>query len=168
MPCARCMYIIIIFLYSVFVLFIYSLERVMNKISFMLMTALLSSGACYAGMADYDMYLSNVQINNFAYGVYNSGGKDTQFFCIGLKRDNSTLPVNSICKVDVYGYHKQGFDTMMEMAKYYYATGESIRVYYKENVWTDPDFKKAFSANELISLSTCSSADYCMGPQKNT
>ncbi|HFO9872574.1 TPA: subtilase cytotoxin subunit B-like protein, partial [Escherichia coli] len=29
-------------------------------------------------------------------------------------------------------------------------------------------FTKAFSANELISLSTCSSSNYCMGPQKDT
>ncbi|MCD3653534.1 subtilase family AB5 toxin binding subunit, partial [Escherichia coli] len=55
-----------------------------------------------------------------------------------------------------------------EMAKYYYATGESIRVYYKENVWSDSEFKKAFATNELISLSTCSSSDYGMGPQKDT
>lgn len=139
-----------------------------NKIKISLVALSLLSGTCHAVMSDYDKYLSNVQINNFSYGVYTSAGKETQFFCIGLKRDNVTLPVNSICKVDVFGNHKQGFNSMMEMAKYYYATGESIRVYYKENVWGDTEFTKAFSTNELISLSTCSSFDYCMGPQKDT
>lgn len=43
------------------------------------------SSVCYAAMADYDTYVSNVQINNLSYGVYTSGGKETQFFCIGLK-----------------------------------------------------------------------------------
>lgn len=139
-----------------------------RKIKYSLIALSLLSGTSHAVMSDYDKYLSNVQINNFSYGVYTSGGQESQFFCIGIKRDNFNLPVHSICKVDIFGNHKQGFDAMLEMAKYYYATGESIRVYYKENVWSDSEFKKAFSTNELISLSTCSSSDYCMGPQKDT
>lgn len=31
-------------------------------------------------MADYDTYVSNVQIKNLSYGVYTSGDKETQFF----------------------------------------------------------------------------------------
>ncbi|EEC8627645.1 TPA: subtilase family AB5 toxin binding subunit [Escherichia coli] len=139
-----------------------------QKIKYFLIALSLLSGTSHAVMSDYDKYLSNVQINNFSYGVYTSAGKESQFFCIGIKRDNENLPVHNMCKVDIYGYHKQGFNTMMEMAKYYYATGENIRVYYKENVWSDSEFTKAFSANELISLSTCSSSNYCMGPQKDT
>mgnify|MGYP004711018975 FL=1 len=138
-----------------------------RKIKIALFFMSLISGVSHAGMADYNTYLSNVQINNLTLGVYNSGGKESRFFCIGIKRDNAQLPVHSICKVDVYGHHKQGFDNMLEMAKYYYATGEELRVYYKENVWSDTDFKSAFSSNELISISTCSSHDYCMGPRTN-
>ena len=138
-----------------------------RKIKIALFFMSLNSGVSHAGMADYNTYLSNVQINNLTLGVYNSGGKESRFFCIGIKRDNAQLPVHSICKVDVYGHHKQGFDNMLEMAKYYYATGEELRVYYKENVWSDTDFKSAFSSNELISISTCSSHDYCMGPRTN-
>ncbi|HAV9405820.1 TPA: subtilase cytotoxin subunit B-like protein [Escherichia coli] len=139
-------------------------------INFALICLSLLSSSSYAIMNDYDKYLSNVQINNFSYGVYKSDStepnKESQFFCIGIKRDNLVLSVNRICKFDIYGSHLKGFDNMMEMAKYYYATGESIRVYYKDNVWTDTEFTKAFSTNELISLSTCSSSDYCMGPQQ--
>ena len=138
-----------------------------RKIKIALFFMSLISGVSHAGMADYNTYLSNVQINNLTFGVYNSGGKESRFFCIGIKRDNAQLPVHSICKVDVYGHHKQGFDNMLEMAKYYYATGEELRAYYKENVWSDTDFKSAFSSNELISISTCSSHDYCMGPRTN-
>ncbi|ENN6900509.1 subtilase cytotoxin subunit B-like protein [Salmonella enterica subsp. enterica serovar Newport] len=123
------------------------------------------SSVCYAGMADYDKYMSNVQINNLSYGVYTSGGKQTQFFCIGLKNGSQVPVINKICKLDMFGNHKQGFDNMLATARYYYTTGEDVRVYYKENVWGDIDFKSAFSANELISLTTCSASDYCMGPR---
>lgn len=56
---------------------------------------------------------------------------------------------------------------MLETARYYYATGEDVKVYYKGNVWTDSDFSNAFSGNELIAIATCSSSDYCMGPKVN-
>ncbi|EAC0927899.1 subtilase cytotoxin subunit B-like protein [Salmonella enterica subsp. enterica] len=124
------------------------------------------SSVCYAGMADYDKYMSNAQINNLSYGVYTSGGRKTQFFCIGVKRGSHVPDVNTICKFDVFGNHKQGFDNMLATARYYYATGEDVRVYYKENVWSDSEFTAAFSANELIALTTCSSSSYCMGPLK--
>lgn len=124
------------------------------------------SSVCYAGMADYDTYVSNVQINNLSTGVYKSGDKETQFFCIGLKHGSSSISINNICKVDVYGSHKQGFDNMLNTARYYYTTGEDVRIYYKENVWYDTDFKSAFSSRELIAITTCSSSSYCMGPTK--
>ncbi|EBA3495714.1 subtilase cytotoxin subunit B-like protein, partial [Salmonella enterica] len=53
---------------------------------------------------------------------------------------------------------------MLNIAKYYYTTGGDVRIYYKENVWRDPDFKSAFSSRELIAITTCSSSSYCMGP----
>lgn len=117
-------------------------------------------------MADYDTYVSNVQINNLSTGVYKSGVKETQFFCIGLKQGSTATSINNICKVDVYGDHKQGFDNMLNTARYYYTTGEDVRIYYKENVWSDTDFKSAFSSRELIAITTCSSSSYCMGPTK--
>lgn len=137
------------------------MKQVFNAISVALS---VFSGACYANMADYDKYQSNVRINNLSHGVYKSGVKETQYFCIGLTRDNVTLAVQSVCKVDVYGSHQQGFTEMLATAKYFYATGESVRVYFKEDVWSDSDFIKAYSKNELIAITTCSSSDYCMGP----
>ncbi|EGU9661758.1 subtilase cytotoxin subunit B-like protein [Salmonella enterica] len=122
------------------------------------------SSVCYAGMADYDKYMSNLQINNLSYGVYTSGGKETQYFCIRLKKGSQVPDVNNICKIDVFGNHKQGFDNMLATARYYYTTGADVRVYYKENVWSDSEFTAAFSANELIALTSCSSSTYCMGP----
>lgn len=44
-------------------------------------------------------------------------------FCIELKRGSEAISVNAMCKVDVYGNHKQGFDNMLNIAKYYYTTG---------------------------------------------
>ncbi|MBA3111261.1 subtilase cytotoxin subunit B-like protein [Salmonella enterica] len=135
-----------------------------NKLKVLTLALASLSSACYAGMADYDKYMSNVQINNLSYGVYTSGGRDTQYFCIGLKKGSQVPAVNNICKFDVFGTHKQGFDNMLATAKYYYATGEDVRVYYKENSWIDTNFTAAFSGNELIALTTCSSSTYCMGP----
>ena len=126
--------------------------------------ALLLSGSCHAGMADYDTYMSNLQINNISFGVYKSGEKESQFFCIGVKQGNMVPTVNTMCKFDVFGNHQQGFDNMLETARYYYATGENVRVYYKENVWRDVNFTSAFSGAELIAITTCRSSDYCMGP----
>lgn len=38
------------------------------------------SSVCYAAMADYDTYVSNVQIKNLSYGVYTSGIRKLSFF----------------------------------------------------------------------------------------
>ncbi|EJI7050427.1 subtilase family AB5 toxin binding subunit [Escherichia coli] len=138
-----------------------------SAIKTMFVALSIFSGVCYANMADYGNYQSNVRINNLSHGVYKSGSKETQYFCIGLTRDKVTLPVQSVCKIDVYGNHKQGFTEMLETAKYFYATGESVRVYFKTGVWTDSEFSKAYSQNELIAITTCSSSDYCMGPTVN-
>ncbi|ASG71606.1 TPA: subtilase cytotoxin subunit B-like protein [Salmonella enterica subsp. enterica serovar Kivu] len=135
-----------------------------NKLKILTFALASLSSVCYADMAGYNKYVSNVQINNLSYGVYTSGGKQTQFFCVGLKRGSQTPDVNTMCKIDVFGTHKQGFDNMLETAKYYYATGESVRVYYMDSVWTDRDFANAFSNKELISITTCSASNYCMGP----
>lgn len=140
--------------------------RMKRNMKYFFAVLLFLSGFSYAGMADYDNYMSNVKVNNFSFGVYKSGSKETQFFCIGLTRDGAVLSINSVCKFDVYGNHKQGFTAMMETAKYFYTTREDIRVYLKQNVWTDPEFKKGFSSHELIALTTCSSSTYCMGPVK--
>lgn len=49
------------------------------------------SSVCYAGMGDYNNYVSDVRINNLSYGVYTSGSKEVQFFCIGLMRNGGLL-----------------------------------------------------------------------------
>ncbi|EBY1909353.1 subtilase cytotoxin subunit B-like protein [Salmonella enterica subsp. enterica] len=135
-----------------------------NKLKVLTLAFASLSSVCYANMSGYNKYVSNVQINNLSYGVYTSAGKQTQFLCVGLKRGSQVPDVNIMCKIDVFGNHKQGFDNMLETAKYYYATGEDVRVYYIDNVWSDSDFTGAFSNKELISITTCSASDYCMGP----
>lgn len=80
------------------------------------------SSVCYAAMADYDTYVSNVQINNLSYGVYTSGVRKLSFLYRTEARGEA-ISINAMCKVDVYGNHKQGFDNMLNTAKYYYTTG---------------------------------------------
>ncbi|EJQ3115301.1 subtilase cytotoxin subunit B-like protein [Salmonella enterica] len=137
-----------------------------NKLKVLTLALASLSSVCHAGMADYDDYTSEVHIKNLSYGVYKSAEKETQFFCIELKRGSEVLTVDTMCKVDVYGNHKQGFDNMLTTARYHYATGQSVRVYYKPNVWYDSDFKSGFSSNELIAITTCDSSGHCMGPEK--
>lgn len=38
------------------------------------------SSVCYAGMGDYNNYVSDVRINNLSYGVYTSGVRKFSFF----------------------------------------------------------------------------------------
>ncbi|HDL7811038.1 TPA: subtilase cytotoxin subunit B-like protein [Yersinia enterocolitica] len=135
------------------------------KIKAIALTSLLVSSVTSAAMKDYDTYYSNVIINNFSSGVYNSGGKDTTFFCIGYTRVGNKPDINNACKVDVYGKYKNGFSAMMDTAKFYYSTGLQVRVYIKKDVWYDPAFRTGFSANELIAITSCSSHDYCVGPK---
>lgn len=61
-----------------------------NKLKVLALTLASLSSVCYANMADYNTYQSNVQINNLSYGVYRSGDKESQFFCVGLKRGESS------------------------------------------------------------------------------
>ncbi|EJX6616224.1 subtilase cytotoxin subunit B-like protein, partial [Salmonella enterica] len=112
-----------------------------NKLKVLTLALASLSSVCHAGMADYNNYTSEVHIKNLSYGVYKSGEKETQFFCIELKRGSEVLTVDTMCKIDVFGNHKQGFDNMLTTARYHYATGQSVRVYYKPDVWYDPDFK---------------------------
>ncbi|MBP1520793.1 subtilase cytotoxin subunit B-like protein [Salmonella enterica subsp. enterica serovar Worthington] len=134
-----------------------------NKLNVLALTLASLSSVCYANMADYNTYQSNVQINNLSHGVYKSGVR-TVSFCIGLNNESQIPNANTMCKMDVFGTHKQGFDNMLATARYYYTTGEKVRIYYKENVWADRNFTAGFSGNELIAITTCSSIDYCMGP----
>ncbi|MCQ7830788.1 subtilase cytotoxin subunit B-like protein, partial [Salmonella enterica] len=54
------------------------------------------SSVCYAAMADYDTYVSNVQINNLSYGVYTSGGK---WICPYISRHLLSLnPLLACCR----------------------------------------------------------------------
>lgn len=134
-----------------------------KKLKVLIFVFVLLFSVCYVVMVDYDMYVSNVQINNLFYGVYMLGGKEIQFFCIGLKYGSEVISINVMCKVDVYGNYKQGFDNMLNIVKYYYIIGGDVRIYYKENVWCDFDFKSVFFFRELIVIIICSLLSYCMG-----
>ncbi|MCB7132137.1 subtilase family AB5 toxin binding subunit [Salmonella enterica subsp. enterica serovar Hillegersberg] len=57
------------------------------------------------------------------------------------------------------------FNTMLEQARHFYITGQSIRVYFEPNVWNNKSFKAALSSNALVGLSSCSASE-CFGPVK--
>ncbi len=98
-----------------------------NKLNVLALTLASLSSVCYANMADYNTYQSNVQINNLSHGVYKSGVR-TVSFCIGLNNESQIPNANTMCKMDVFGTHKQGFDNMLATARYYYTTGESKNI----------------------------------------
>ncbi|EEO3279340.1 subtilase cytotoxin subunit B, partial [Salmonella enterica subsp. enterica serovar Montevideo] len=49
-------------------------------------------------------------------------------------------------------------------ARYFYSTGQSVRIHVQKNIWTYPLFVNTFSANALVGLSSCS-ATQCFGPK---
>ncbi|EOI6842021.1 subtilase family AB5 toxin binding subunit [Salmonella enterica] len=119
-----------------------------------------SSWAEWTGDSSINYYSDEV-ITDFHVGQYNS----SEYFCIKtvIKLGGGT-PVIS-CALSKQSKWLPSFFNMLEQARYFYSTGQSIRVYVEPNVWTDRSFVAAFSSNALVGLSSCSSSE-CFGPVK--
>lgn len=120
---------------------------------------------CISSYADDDwtgakkdgMY-SDVTIRDIHTGVVDS----KPYFCVEVvKSDLDT----KACLVLGYSIWSNAFDTFYNQAMYYYSTGQKIRLYYEPNTWTHPDFSK-ITTNSIAGFSTCSSDDYCFGPDR--
>ncbi|EAZ2978526.1 subtilase cytotoxin subunit B [Salmonella enterica] len=86
------------------------------------------------------------------------------YFCIKtVKANGSGTPVVA-CAVSKQSIWAPSFKELLDQARYFYSTGQSVRIHVQKNIWTYPLFVNAFSANALVGLSSCS-ATQCFGPK---
>ncbi|EAB9898033.1 subtilase cytotoxin subunit B [Salmonella enterica subsp. enterica] len=86
------------------------------------------------------------------------------YFCIKtVKANGSATPVVA-CAVSKQSIWAPSFKELLDQARYFYSTGQSVRIHVQKNIWTYPLFVNTFSANALVGLSSCS-ATQCFGPK---
>lgn len=86
------------------------------------------------------------------------------YFCIKtVKANGSGTPVVA-CAVSKQSIWAPSFKELLDQARYFYSTGQSVRIHVQKNIWTYPLFVNTFSANALVGLSSCSTTQ-CFGPK---
>ncbi|EDZ5079046.1 subtilase cytotoxin subunit B [Salmonella enterica] len=105
-------------------------------------------------------YYSDEVISELHVGQIDTG----PYFCIKTVKDNgSGIPVVA-CAVSKQSIWAPSFKELLDQARYFYSTGQSVRIHVQKNIWTYPLFVNTFSANALVGLSSCS-ATQCFGPK---
>ncbi|EFR6810149.1 subtilase cytotoxin subunit B [Salmonella enterica] len=105
-------------------------------------------------------YYSDEVISELHVGQIDTG----PYFCIKtVKANGSGTPVVA-CAVSKQSIWAPSFKELFDQARYFYSTGQSVRIHVQKNIWTYPLFVNAFSANALVGLSSCS-ATQCFGPK---
>ncbi|EBG5223448.1 TPA: subtilase cytotoxin subunit B [Salmonella enterica] len=107
---------------------------------------------------------TNVYYSDEVISEVHVGQIDTSpYFCIKtVKANGSGTPVVA-CAVSKQGIWAPSFKELLDQARYFYSTGQSVRIHVQKNIWTYPPFVNTFSANALVGLSSCS-ATQCFGP----
>ncbi|ECQ0056650.1 subtilase cytotoxin subunit B, partial [Salmonella enterica] len=97
-------------------------------------------------------YYSDEVISELHVGQIDTG----PYFCIKtVKANGSGTPVVA-CAVSKQSIWAPSFKELLDQARYFYSTGQSVRIHVQKNIWTYPLFVNAFSANALVGLSSCS------------
>ncbi|EGT1134406.1 subtilase cytotoxin subunit B [Salmonella enterica] len=86
------------------------------------------------------------------------------YFCIKTVKANGSGPPVVACAVSKQSIWAPSFKELLDQARYFYSTGQSVRIHVQKNIWTYPLFVNTFSANALVGLSSCS-ATQCFGPK---
>ncbi|EDI6983372.1 subtilase cytotoxin subunit B [Salmonella enterica] len=122
-----------------------------------------SSWAKWTGDSSINYYSDEV-ITGFHVGQYHG----SEYFCIKTVKKPGVgggTPIIACALSKQSKWLPSFFDIMLEQARYFYGTGQSIRVYVEPNVWIDKSFVAALSSNALVGLSSCSTSE-CFGPVK--
>ncbi|HCL5345601.1 TPA: subtilase cytotoxin subunit B [Salmonella enterica] len=118
----------------------------------------LSSWAEWTGDSSVNYYSDEV-ISDFHVGQFNRSA----YFCIkAVKKSNGGIPIIA-CALSHDSKWIPSFYTMLEQARHFYITGQSIRVYVEPNIWNHKRFMAALLSNALVGLSSCSATE-CFGP----
>ncbi|EOX8392543.1 subtilase cytotoxin subunit B [Salmonella enterica] len=130
-----------------------------------LLSLICSFNASAEWTGDYENigYFSHEVITEFHVGQIDGGA----YFCIkAVKADGSRSTPLIACSVSNESVWAPSFKVLLEQARYFYVTEQSVRIYYDHNVWTNQPFVNTFSTNALVGLSSCSAATDCFGPGK--
>ncbi|HEC7070415.1 TPA: subtilase cytotoxin subunit B [Salmonella enterica subsp. enterica serovar Saintpaul] len=136
------------------------MKKLVSVCALLIAACPLSSWAQWTGDSSIG-YFSDEVISGFHVGQFNIG----TYFCIKtVKKSGGGTPVIA-CAISNDSKWLHSFNTMLEQARHFYTTGQSIRVYVEPNVWNNKYFKAALSSNALVGLSSCSASE-CFGPGK--
>ncbi|EKO0247359.1 subtilase cytotoxin subunit B [Salmonella enterica] len=136
------------------------MKKIFSVCALLITACPLSSWAEWTGDSSINYYSDEV-ISDFHVGQYHSSA----YFCIKtVKKSGEGTPVIA-CAISNDSKWRPSFNTMLEQARHFYITGQSIRVYVEPNVWNNQSFKAALSSNALVGLSSCSASE-CFGPGK--
>ncbi|EAV6571134.1 subtilase cytotoxin subunit B [Salmonella enterica] len=107
-------------------------------------------------------YYKNRIISEFHVGQVGNG----DYFCIKLVRANANSgdTPDTMCSVSNQSIWAPSFKILKEQARYFYATGQTIMVYFMYTTWTYKPFLDTFSNRVLTGFSTCNNATDCFGP----
>ncbi|EEG6605628.1 subtilase cytotoxin subunit B [Salmonella enterica] len=108
-------------------------------------------------------YFSHEVISEFHVGQIDGGA----YFCIkAVKADGSSSTPLIACSVSNKSVWAPSFKVLLEQARYFYVTEQSVRIYFEQNIWTNQPFINTFSKNALVGFSSCNTAPDCFGPGK--
>ncbi|EEI0799849.1 subtilase cytotoxin subunit B [Salmonella enterica] len=115
--------------------------------------------------AEWTVDKTNAYYSDEVISELHVGQIDTSpYFCIKtVKANGSGTPVVA-CAVSKQSIWAPSFKELFDQARYFYSTGQSVRIHVQKNIWTYPLFVNTFSANALVGLSSCS-ATQCFGPK---
>ncbi|ECC8924059.1 subtilase cytotoxin subunit B [Salmonella bongori] len=135
----------------------------MNKI--VPVCTLLSLACPFCASAEWTGDSSNAYYSDEIISEFHVGQIDTSpYFCIkAVKANGSGTPVVA-CSVAKQSIWAPSFKELLDQARYFYSTGQAVRIHVQQNTWTNQDFINTFSTNALVGLSSCS-ATQCFGPQ---
>ncbi|HFJ2070525.1 TPA: subtilase family AB5 toxin binding subunit [Salmonella enterica] len=135
------------------------MKKIVSVCALLIAACPLSSWAEWTGDSSV-VYYSDEVISGFHVGQFKIG----TYFCIKtVKKSGGGTPIIA-CAISNDSKWMSSFNNMLEQARYFYITGQSIRVYVEPNVWNNKSFKAALSSNALVGLSSCSAASECFGP----
>lgn len=84
------------------------------------------------------------------------------YFCIKLLNHSGAKPL-TLCSVSNQSEWAPSYKVLLEQARYFYTTGQSIMAYYDTTTWEYKPFSDTFENRVLIGFSTCN-ATGCFGP----
>ncbi|EKR1690264.1 TPA_asm: subtilase cytotoxin subunit B [Salmonella enterica subsp. diarizonae] len=130
-----------------------------------LLSLICSFNASAEWTGDYEniSYFSHEVISEFHVGQIDGGA----YFCIkAVKADGSSSTPLIACSVSNKSVWAPSFKVLLEQARYFYVTEQSVRIYFEKNIWTNQPFINTFSKNALVGFSSCNTAPDCFGPGK--